>query len=243
MKTLDTRKLVLCIIAFVIAIFMLSMLAFPLVTATYKAYDSNGKLEESEKETLTGFDMLDSLSESKDKDSEDDDDEYSYIASILGNMTGYIPSVISCFQIIFACLAIVATVLAIFLFNKNATNALCNVTVILGIVFSLLYLLRGWTYHLSYENTSWNKTSVSIVVETASHIPFIIIGLLSIAYAFCAHLVPEKEIKIRRTPKEVITPAMVEQQKMDTLRKYKELFDNGVISQEEFISIKRKLLG
>ncbi|MDE5601981.1 MAG: SHOCT domain-containing protein [Clostridia bacterium] len=242
MKTLDTRKLVLCIIAFVIAVFMLSMLAFPLVSASYKAYDSYGKLEDSEKETLTGFDMLDSLSESKDEDSEDDN-EFSYIASIVGNMTGYIPSVISCFQIIFACLAIVATVLAIFLFNKNATNVVCKVTVILGIVFSLLYLLRGWAYHLSYDNTSWDKTSVSIVVETASHVPFIIIGLLSIAYAFCAHLVPEKEIKLRRPTKEVLTPAMVEQQKMDTLRKYKELFDNGVISEEEFISIKRKLLG
>lgn len=241
MKTLDTRKLVLCIIAFVIAVFMLSMLAFPLVSASYKSYDANGKLEDSEKETLTGFDMLDSLSESKDKDSEDDD-EFSYIASIVGNMTGYIPSVISCFQIIFACLAIVATVLAIFLFNKDATSVVCKVTVILGIVFSLLYMLRGWAYHLSYDHTSWDKTSESIVVETASHVPFIIIGLLSIAYAFCARLVPEKEIKLRRTPKEVLTPAMVEQQKMDTLRKYKELFDNGVISQEEFDSIKRKLL-
>lgn len=76
--------------------------------------------------------------------------------------------------------------------------------------------------------------------KTLSYIP--VIALLICASIFCYGMAGLFQVLVNKD-KQVVTNATKEQSLADELEKFKDLLDNGVITQEEFNAEKKQLLG
>lgn len=156
--------------------------------------------------------------------------------------------IISIFQLVFGIVALCAS---IYNFLSNQKESLNRTIFIVGLSSMFLYALEGILYKNIYCDIMGYKTSF---FATVSFIPFIIGAVMVIAYYLCLKLLPQNISLNENTEKETDNIAnessaistidsSSEFEKLELLAKYKELNSQGVLSDEEFDTKKKQLLG
>ena len=103
---------------------------------------------------------------------------------------------------------------------------------LLNIVLTLIYMINGFNAKGAIQNVS-----PLYKVSTSAFIPFIIVAILSVMYFIVVFFVKNNFDRKKKVVKsEEINVA-------DELVKYKQLLDDGVITQEEYDIKKKELLG
>ena len=168
----------------------------------------------------------------------------------------------SIFMLVHLALSIALIVLAILsLFDKSCIGAskslvyycyaLIFLYMILGILFSELY--KDSEHWLDMENGNLGSIDESTTsIFTLSYIPFIITSLILFAYSLYGALTYGKNKKMASvtedsTSSEIISNTNFKKAEdvndiVKQLTSYKELLDNGTITQEEFEKLKKKLI-
>ena len=168
----------------------------------------------------------------------------------------------SIFMLVHLALSIALIVLAILsLFDKSCIGAskslvyysyaLIFLYMILGILFSELY--KDSEHWLDMENGNLGSIDESTTsIFTLSYIPFIITSLILFAYWLYGALTYGKNKKMASvtedsTSSEIISNTNFKKAEdvndiVKQLTSYKELLDNGTITQEEFEKLKKKLI-
>ena len=168
----------------------------------------------------------------------------------------------SIFMLVHLALSIALIVLAILsLFDKSCIGAskslvyycyaLIFLYMILGILFSELY--KDSEHWLDMENGNLGSIDESTTsIFTLSYIPFIITSLILFAYWLYGALTYGKNKEMASvtedsTSSEIISKTNFKKAEdvndiVKQLTSYKELLDNGTITQEEFEKLKKKLI-
>lgn len=168
----------------------------------------------------------------------------------------------SIFMLVHLALSIALIVLAILsLFDKSCIGAskslvyycyaLIFLYMILGILFSELY--KDSEHWLDMENGNLGSIDESTTsIFTLSYIPFIITSLILFAYWLYGALTYGKNKKMASVTEDSTSSEIISNTNFkkaedvnDTVKQltsYKELLDNGTITQEEFEKLKKKLI-
>ena len=183
-----------------------------------------------------GFDMLSFESDYISGD-------YKWGATMLG--------VCSVLELVFACIAIC---LSIFNFVKTKESKAINTGIVGGaIAVAVLYLVEGIVFKAVLGST---VSGLKEYLSTVAFVPMIIIGVFVVAYFLVAPIVGASSLGNENVEngeaivvkKEKVSSVVrsnqqtVEAQSIENLKKYKDLLDMGVITQEEFEAKKKELL-
>lgn len=180
--------------------------------------------------------------------------------------------VIGAFSILFLVCAIFAIVLTVINFLTMKKTNLYNITIIVIAMFNTaFYLIEGLVFKSVFIET-WGIGAESMFIKTSCYIPFIICAILVFAYIIVAvafNRVAQQNKPIKEQSNEIQIQEREEQpiqaqtqkneniassnqtkadygdeeSKIALVTKYKELLDNGVLSQEEFDTKKKQILG
>lgn len=144
----------------------------------------------------------------------------------------------------------VLTIIGVFVFSYQGTAKCASILVLIADVLALVYAVSGIVLAivLKLDMTKlfpavydFSKLKGYFSVYTNAYIPLIFVGICSVAYFICIHVVSDKPISnVLETKKESTGKERV--QDYDVLIKYKELLDRGIVSKEEFENKKRKIL-
>ena len=141
---------------------------------------------------------------------------------------------------------IVALILIAYSFVKINLETRCPLAVIIiAMVTSFLYLVEGIAF-LSICKETYTQL-LTKYLHTVSFVPFILQTVLLIAYIVCNKFVkcadnekPPQPIGAKTST--VNSDINQAANKIELLKQYKELFDSGVITQEEFDAKKKEWL-
>lgn len=161
-------------------------------------------------------------------------------------------ALIGSFGILQLCLSLVTIVISVvsfFIFSAQTNKTCCMALNIASLAFLFLYLLEGVIFNSIYNGVGAYIEGVSFDEyasdpSTSSYIPFIIGCIIMAGYFVCTFIINDNFAlpnvsKVRQTKSwraqdyEVVA---------DTLKKYKELLDSGIITQEEFYLKKQEIL-
>ena len=172
----------------------------------------------------------------------------SFKSNMLGGSTWDVAKVpiaiLSIAQLVFG-LSAVATVVSNFVSNKDDSN---KKIIIAGLVSLTLYALEGIIVRSVYVD---EMKMLDDYILTASYIPLIIGVILLVAYCAVIKYMPEEisaETSSGTIPATVTANvknapiALSESEKIESLAKYRNLLEQGVITQEEFDAKKKQLL-
>lgn len=142
---------------------------------------------------------------------------------------------------------IVAVGLTVYGFIANARNKTTKVkiaVIIITLIASVIYMVEGLAFSpIAEEAHRYNKLTFC----TMAYIPFIIVSISAIACILCDIFIPVNDGKTKLDNKNGFVGKVdngVDEMsgRIELLKKYKQLFDEGVITQEEFEEQKNKLL-
>lgn len=125
-----------------------------------------------------------------------------------------------------ATLACIVLTLLVFFKPLKRGDRIQIAVMCLSLVFSVLYMIDGFVAISSVEGT-YSPT-------TASYALFILVALFTVGYFVCLKFLPENFGRPKKAPRKADAA--------DELKKYKELYDMGAITEEEFAQKKRELL-
>lgn len=139
---------------------------------------------------------------------------------------------------------ITSIILVILSFLGKGRSYFQLIVIIIAMTAGVLYLMEGCVI-VSLPKEDFLKISYAIYAQnlyTASYFPLIIQSALLIAYLICNKCI--RDIPFSERKKEIVASnefrTMTE--RVTLLKQYKELFDGGVITQEEFEAKKKELL-
>ncbi|MDE5601980.1 MAG: SHOCT domain-containing protein [Clostridia bacterium] len=254
---MSAKKIVLCCLAFVIAIMTIAGPAFYLFrinpdepVTVPDDMDVPNYVYENAGNGETGFDF------------------FSFESDFLVGT----PDVeeIGAISIIQLCIGIIGflLVLAALIFCRtNLAQSLCSAAVILGLIICAAYALIGVLFTVRLLNVTF--VGLYLNFYTLSYIPFAIVAVFSLAFVLVANLMPSSDDKkskeekqlareARKAARQLATttdmtgspvlrpvstaPAMNHEEITSLLSTYKQLLDDGIITQEEFESKKRNVI-
>lgn len=131
-------------------------------------------------------------------------------------------------QLLATIICIALTVLALTVFPQKKAERTQRIVMIVSLVFSLIYMIDGIAA-VSADNAG----------TTASYALFLVVVLLTVGYFVCLKCLPEtlggkrsKQEKSQKNGEDVA----------EQIKKYKELYDMGAITEEEYATKKSELL-
>ncbi|MBR1974547.1 MAG: SHOCT domain-containing protein [Clostridia bacterium] len=121
--------------------------------------------------------------------------------------------------------------------KKNAEKMLLieKILVVTNVILTLIYMINGFNAKQTIE-----EQSSYYQVTTSAMIPFIIVVVLATAYFAVTFFVKENFSLSSLKQKTAKTSEMTT---ADELAKYKNLLDEGAITQDEYDAKKKELLG
>ena len=119
---------------------------------------------------------------------------------------------------------------------KNA-KLLCTIAVSVALVFSLIYTILGIVYAEAVE-VIISEEELSVSVSTYSYLSFVAVLVAGALYFVTA---PKADKVAESLQSQVLEEK--ELKTVEVLLRYKELFDKGVITEQEYENKKRELLG
>lgn len=134
-------------------------------------------------------------------------------------------------QMIATIACLVLTILSLTVFSQKAARRTQIAVMIVSTAFALLYTIDGIAATSAVE---------SYVATTAAYALFIVVVLLTVGYFVCLKVFPETSAP-KRT-KQSCRSAQSESDVVAQLKQYKELYDMGAITEEEFSKKKSELL-
>ena len=125
---------------------------------------------------------------------------------------------------------------------KNA-KLLCTIAVSVALVFSLIYTILGIVYAEAVE-VIISEEELSVSVSTYSYFSFVAVLVAGVLYFVTApnFATAPKTDKVAKSSQSQILEEK-ELKTVEVLLRYKELFDRGVITEQEYENKKRALLG
>ena len=125
---------------------------------------------------------------------------------------------------------------------KNAKR-LCTFAVSVALVFSLIYTILGIVYAEAVE-VIISEEELSVSVSTYSYFSFVAVLVAGVLYFVTApnFATAPKTDKVAKSSQSQILEEK-ELKTVEVLLRYKELFDRGVITEQEYENKKRALLG
>ena len=277
---MSAKKIVLCCLAFVIAIMTIAGSAFYLFriapdnpVTVPDGMEVPGYVYENAGNGETGFDFFSFESD-----------------FIVGSPDIEELGAISIIQLCFGIIGFLLILIALIFCRTNIAQSLCSAAVILGLIISAVYALVGVLFTVRLLNVTF--VGLYLNFYTLSYIPFAIVAVFALAYFLVANLMPNSDGKKKsRLAPDVapqnfdfgfadITPASVAQNAstptsanlnefsfapvfkpvdvaedcatnssamsheeiMSLLSTYKQLLDDGIITQVEFERKKRSIL-
>lgn len=136
--------------------------------------------------------------------------------------------------IVMVVIAIEIVLYVIFFLKKNSKITLIEkILVIINVVLSVVYMINGFCAKDTIADGNFYGT---VEIKTFAYIPLIIVAIFAVAYFVMAFFVKKDfSITIKSKKNGAISNA-------EELLKYKQLLDNGIITQEEFDVKKNELL-
>ncbi|MEG9430315.1 MAG: SHOCT domain-containing protein [Christensenellaceae bacterium] len=132
------------------------------------------------------------------------------------------------FQLILSFALIATGIIGLFIENEKIEKANL-ISIIIGLLFSFWYMIEGILYSTIYTpTTGYNAT-------TTAWLSFVLCFLPFIAYLFCKYYVQNNDALINDNRK-------AKTNNLTLLKQYKELLDDGIITQEEFNEKKKELI-
>ena len=138
--------------------------------------------------------------------------------------------------VVFGAIGVVLSLSGLLCSVKNA-KLLCTIAVSVALVFSLIYTILGIVYAEAVE-VIISEEELSVSVSTYSYLSFVAVLVAGVLYFVTA----PKADKVA----ESLQSQILEEKELKTvevLLRYKELFDRGVITEQEYENKKRALLG
>ena len=164
-------------------------------------------------------------------------------SDMVGGDYDWVPELLGAFNLIqlLACIVAIGLVISSFLIAKNKKSTFNTIAVIIGVFFSLLYMIEGVTY-----TSIFNKQVDGEYFETFSYVPLIIVAVAVVAYIAVAKLFVvgnTEEVKEVQSSAPTATVEPVTK-KLDVvqIKQLKELLDMGAITQEEYDEKKKEIL-
>lgn len=134
-------------------------------------------------------------------------------------------------QMIATIACLVLTVLSLTVFSQKTARRAQLAVMIVSTVFAFLYMIDG---------IAAISASELYVATTAAYALFIVVALLMVGYVVCLKVLPETAAPKRA--KEARRSVQSESDIAAQLKQYKELFDMGAITEEEYLKKKSELL-
>lgn len=138
--------------------------------------------------------------------------------------------------VVFGAIGVVLSLSGLLCSVKNA-KLLCTIAVSVALVFSLIYTILGIVYAEAVE-VIISEEELSVSVSTYSYFSFVAVLVAGVLYFVTA----PKTDKVAKSSQSQILEEK-ELKTVEVLLRYKELFDRGVITEQEYENKKRALLG
>lgn len=138
--------------------------------------------------------------------------------------------------VVFGAIGVVLSLSGLLCSVKNA-KLLCTIAVSVALVFSLIYTILGIVYAEAVE-VIISEEELSVSVSTYSYFSFVAVLVAGALYFVTA----PKADKVAKSSQSQILEEK-ELKTVEVLLRYKELFDKGVITEQEYENKKRALLG
>jgi len=167
---------------------------------------------------------------------------------------------IGAFSILITVFAILAIILAVCNFLSLQNTKIYDIVIISIAIFNtLIYLIEGIVFKKIFID-SYGISDATKIIKTSSFVPFIICAVLIITYivlgVIFTRLINTQDDSIDNDKGEQISKPQEEsnssekeasmndeETKIELITKYKKLFDDGILSQEEFETKKKQILG
>ena len=143
---------------------------------------------------------------------------------------------------VFGAIGVVLSLSGLLCSVKNA-KLLCTIAVSVALVFSLIYTILGIVYAEAVE-VIISEEELSVSVSTYSYFSFVAVLVAGVLYFVTApnFATAPKTDKVAKSSQSQILEEK-ELKTVEVLLRYKELFDRGVITEQEYENKKRALLG
>lgn len=138
--------------------------------------------------------------------------------------------------VVFGAIGVVLSLSGLLCSVKNA-KLLCTIAVSVALVFSLIYTILGIVYAEAVE-VIISEEELSVSVSTYSYFSFVAVLVAGALYFVTA---PKADKVAESLQSQVLEEK--ELKTVEVLLRYKELFDKGVITEQEYENKKRELLG
>ena len=138
--------------------------------------------------------------------------------------------------VVFGAIGVVLSLSGLLCSVKNA-KLLCTIAVSVALVFSLIYTILGIVYAEAVE-VIISEEELSVSVSTYSYFSFVAVLVAGALYFVTA---PKADKVAESLQSQVLEEK--ELKTVEVLLRYKELFDRGVITEQEYENKKRALLG
>jgi len=138
--------------------------------------------------------------------------------------------------VVFGAIGVVLSLSGLLCSVKNA-KLLCTIAVSVALVFSLIYTILGIVYAEAVE-VIISEEELSVSVSTYSYFSFVAVLVAGALYFVTA---PKADKVAESLQSQVLEEK--ELKTVEVLLRYKELFDKGVITEQEYENKKRALLG
>lgn len=225
MKDFSVKKVVLCSIMFMIALFTLLALCFHLVNVSMYGVG----IGES------GFSL------------------FKFSSQMIPYQGMVIPFALICIiQLVTSISMITFSLLAFFKFPKETYRKIGSKIIVLGIVFCSVYLVMGIACAIVLRISANSDYGYEMSIMTYAFLPLLFVILFSIAYKICNVYIPENVFankntqnasgKASNTYTVKNQPANSEYSQIELLKEYGELLDKGYITREEFDAKKKEIL-
>lgn len=144
--------------------------------------------------------------------------------------------------VVFGAIGVVLSLSGLLCSVKNA-KLLCTIAVSVALVFSLIYTILGIVYAEAVE-VIISEEELSVSVSTYSYLSFVAVLVAGVLYFVTApnFATAPKTDKVAKSSQSQILEEK-ELKTVEVLLRYKELFDRGVITEQEYENKKRALLG
>lgn len=224
MQRKKIKEYILGGIAIFIALFTLIGMAFNLIQIkNFREFEKNYPYTYHD----NGFNILDFKSDLI-------GDSYEY---------GWIPKLLGAFNLIqlLACVVAIGLVILSFLVAKDKKRVINIIAIIIGVFFSLLYMIEGAVYTSKY-----NDLMEENYFETVSFVPLIIVAVAVVAYIAVAKLFvvgnTEEVKEVQKYAPTTTAAPVAKKVDVEQIKQLKELLDMGAITQEEYDEKKKEIL-
>lgn len=225
----NVTKYVLNIITLMIAIFMLLSLLFPLISVNIDMKVINVELKNLT--SKNGFDFITNFSALMD----------------VSNWTLTLGCIVCLLQLIVSVLLIIINLFASFMFDEDKVKKVSIITIIISLVFAFMLVVSGILIVSELSKTIGanlgNSDDGYVKISTLSYIP-LIIDIVFVLLFFVCNMLSKTDFfeKKEKNTNQNFTTAPTSTPTANMLRTYRELYEKGALTEEEYLELKRKLL-